>query len=131
LVETMLEAHDRLYLEQQSYARTIAIPTLGIHSTDFGLSREQAQALYRSGREAAAQFLSGWSFDHYLAAFRHGKRRSRREELAEQMRLAAAVPPTAGTDGGVQIGAEGGGRHGDGPTRDPGGAAMAGSTDAA
>jgi len=90
LIETMLEAHDRLYLERESFARTIAIPTLGVHATDFGLSREQQRALYESGRAAAAAFLETWSFPGYLAAFRRGQRRSRRQEIAEQMRLAAA-----------------------------------------
>lgn len=68
---------------------TIAVPTLGVHTTDFGLSPTQAQALYHAGREAASAFLETWSFDGYLAAFRRGRRLSRREEIAEQMRLAA------------------------------------------
>ncbi len=93
LVETMLEAHDRLYLERESYARTIAIPTLGIHSTAFNLTRSDVQALYASGRAAAAAFLETWDFDAYLAAFRRDRRRSRREEIAEQMRLARLGAP--------------------------------------
>ena len=30
LAQTMMEAHDRLYVEQSNYARTIPIPTLGV-----------------------------------------------------------------------------------------------------
>ena len=37
LVGTMLEAHDRLYLEQADFARTIPIPTLGVCATEFDL----------------------------------------------------------------------------------------------
>jgi NTE family protein len=44
-----MEAHDRIYLEKAEYARTIPIPTLGIGTTDFELSRERAEALYESG----------------------------------------------------------------------------------
>lgn len=69
------------------------VATLGIHSTDFGLSREQAQALYEAGRAAASAFLETWSFEGYRAAFHRHTRRSRREELTEQMRLAAIARP--------------------------------------
>ena len=37
LAQTMMEAHDRLYVEQANYARTIAIPTLGVGTTEFDL----------------------------------------------------------------------------------------------
>lgn len=92
LVETMLEAHDRRYIEDEGYSRTIAIPTLGVRTTDFGLSPAQAQALYEAGHAAARRFLDAWDFAAYIAAFRRGRRLSRRAALAEQMRLAALRP---------------------------------------
>jgi NTE family protein len=67
MLHTMMEAHDRLYVEQAEFARTIAIPTLGVHTTEFDLSRERAQALYDSGRTAAEQFLESWDFDELVA----------------------------------------------------------------
>ena len=57
LAQTMMEAHDRLYVEQSSYARTIPIPTLGVGTTEFDLSKERALELYDSGRSAAENFL--------------------------------------------------------------------------
>jgi NTE family protein len=78
LAQTMMEAHDRLYVEQANYARTIPIPTLGVGTTEFELTPERALALYDSGRWAAEKFLDAWDFDAYVAEFRTGKEHSRR-----------------------------------------------------
>ncbi|HEX2171572.1 MAG TPA: patatin-like phospholipase family protein [Dehalococcoidia bacterium] len=88
IVQTMLEAHDRLYIQQADYARTITIPTLGVNSVDFDLTRDRALALYESGRAAAQEFLKTWRFEDYIAAFRDGSQRSRRQVVVEQMRAA-------------------------------------------
>jgi NTE family protein len=91
MFHTMMEAHDRLYVEKSEFARTIAIPTLGVGTTEFGLPRDRAQALYDSGRSAAEKFLATWDFDAYVAAFRSGKTHSRREEVAAIYRQEASV----------------------------------------
>jgi NTE family protein len=91
LAQTMMEAHDRLYVEQANYARTIPIPTLGVGTTQFDLPPDRAAELYHSGRSAAATFLDTWDFDAYIAEFRSGKEHSRREALVESM--AAPVSP--------------------------------------
>ena len=91
MVHTMMEAHDRLYVEKAQFARTIAIPTLGVGTTEFGLSKERAQALYDSGRDAAEKFLATWDFDAYVAAFRSGKTIRRSDEIAAIYRGEAAV----------------------------------------
>lgn len=85
LAQTMMEAHDRLYVEQSSYARTIPIPTLGVGTTEFDLSPERALALFDSGRWAAEKFLATWDFDAYIAEFRTGKSHSRRTALVTAM----------------------------------------------
>ena len=87
LIGTMLEAHDRLYVEKASFARTIPIPTLGVATTEFGLGARRAESLYSAGRLAAEEFLDGWDFDGYVAEFRRGKQHSRRAEVAAAMRL--------------------------------------------
>lgn len=58
LVDTMMAAHDRLYVEQHNFdERTIGIDTLGVGTTEFDLSRERALQLFDSGRAAAKEFL--------------------------------------------------------------------------
>jgi len=89
MVHTMMEAHDRIYVEKEQFARTIPIPTLGVGTTDFGISRERAEALYQSGLAAAQDFLSRWDFDAYVEEFRHGKSHSRRAEVASELKALA------------------------------------------
>ena len=91
MLHTMMEAHDRLYLEPAQFARTIPIPTLGVGTTEFGISNQRKQALYDSGRAAAEKFLSTWDFDAYLAAFRSGTSHSRSDEVAAIYREVAHV----------------------------------------
>ena len=57
LAQTMMEAHDRLYVKDANYARTIPIPTLNVRTTEFSLTKERALALFDSRHWAAEQFL--------------------------------------------------------------------------
>jgi NTE family protein len=88
MAQTMMEAHDRLYIEKEQYARTIPIPTLGVGTTEFDITRERALKLFESGREATAKFLDTWDFEGYIAEFREGKEHSRRKEIAADVRRA-------------------------------------------
>ncbi len=72
LMSTMLSAHDKLYMNDETFARTIAIPTHGIASTQFDLSQVQAQQLYESGKTAASTFFKTWNFEAYKATYRSG-----------------------------------------------------------
>jgi NTE family protein len=87
LVSTMTDAHDKLYLERDTFVRTITISNLGVKATDFDLTTERAEALYRSGQDGATQFLRTWDFEAYKKAFRSGKEQpSRREVVTSQMK---------------------------------------------
>jgi NTE family protein len=89
MVHTMMEAHDRMYVEQATFARTIGIPTLGVGTTEFDLTPERKEALYQSGRDAAATFLESWDFDGYIREFREGKTHGRRDQVASQIKKGA------------------------------------------
>jgi NTE family protein len=68
LVETMASAHDRLHLDDPAVLdRTIFVDTFGVKATDFGLTDETQERLYRNGITAAERFLRSWSLDGYLA----------------------------------------------------------------
>jgi NTE family protein len=98
LLQTMTDAHDRMYLERDSFARTIAIPTLGVDPHNFRLTHEQIDGLYQSGRQSAEDFLQHWNFPAYVAEFRSGKTITRRQDLIQDMQdaiqpQAAPAPP--------------------------------------
>jgi NTE family protein len=92
LVDTMMEAHDRLYVEQADYARTIPIPTQGVKTTEFRIPAAQARDLFDSGHAAATEFLASWDFPRYITRFRTGTPPSRRAQILEPPAL--SPPPT-------------------------------------
>jgi NTE family protein len=94
---TMMEAHDRMYISNHAYARTIMIPTLGVKTTDFDLSHARAEALYQSGLRAGREFFRTWDFAQYKAVFRQAAERNRRDML-----LVAAASVQQGTAPGAQ-----------------------------
>jgi NTE family protein len=81
LASTMMDAHDRLYVERANFARTIPIPTLGVGTTEFDITPERVRALYDSGHRAASDFLDHWDFAAYIEEFRRGKQHPRRADL--------------------------------------------------
>jgi NTE family protein len=96
LASTMMEAHDRLYLEKATFVRTIPIPTLGVSTTEFDITPARVRAIYESGRQAAFDFLDRWDFEAYKAQYRSGKDHSRREELATRPAEPLSAPPSGG-----------------------------------
>ena len=56
ILETMLEARDKRYVADEQLT-TVQIPTLGIQTCDFHLSRDRQEALYLAGRKAAVKYL--------------------------------------------------------------------------
>jgi NTE family protein len=70
MAQTMMAAHDRMYLEQSTRSRTIKIPTLGVGTTEFDITPERVRMLHASGYKAASEFLDNWDFDAYIAEHR-------------------------------------------------------------
>ncbi|MFF2482034.1 patatin-like phospholipase family protein [Paenibacillus sp. NPDC058071] len=60
MFETMLQAHDERYLHDDVRDRTVKIPTLGVRTTDFHLSKAMSEQLYLSGYRAAETFFEGF-----------------------------------------------------------------------
>lgn len=67
---TVSSAMDQRYISKRHWARTISISSVGVGSTDFGVTEEQKAALLESGRSAARQFLSAFDFEEYKRAWR-------------------------------------------------------------
>lgn len=70
----MMEAHDARHIREEYFVRTIPIPTLGVKTTEFDISRERSEALYQSGRAAAEKFLATWNFAEYVNKYRKNRR---------------------------------------------------------
>jgi len=63
------EAWDREQMEQVVSARTVSIPTHAISTTDFGLTKTQADDLYGWGKQAAHAFFTAPDQQTYLNSF--------------------------------------------------------------
>lgn len=70
LITTMMDAHDKAYIDLANYQRTISIPTMGIQTTQFELTGDDKNLLLRSGQEAAIRFFETWDFDTHNSEFR-------------------------------------------------------------
>ena len=78
LFSTMMEAHDARYIQDHNFARTIPIKTLGVGTTDFGITKEKSGALYESGREAATDFFERWDFGKWKKKYSAAELEKRR-----------------------------------------------------
>jgi NTE family protein len=92
VLDTMMNAHDKMTVEDVDMERTIAVPTLGVKTTQFDLSAEQRDGLYKSGLDTATRFLETYDFAKYVAGSetRHGELyQGRVERSRHTMRLEA------------------------------------------
>jgi NTE family protein len=78
LFSTMMEAHDARHVQDEHFVRTIRIPTLGVKTTEFGITAARTEALYESGRKAAAEFLATWNFDEYVKKYRQSETKDKK-----------------------------------------------------
>ncbi|WP_072725880.1 patatin-like phospholipase family protein [Tepidibacter thalassicus] len=63
--------NEDVYIRDKDLARTINIPTLGVNTTEFDLSKEKSLALYQSGYESTEKFLREWDFEKYVKEYRN------------------------------------------------------------
>lgn len=70
MFQTMLKAHDQRHVDKHAKKRTVFIPTGRVTATQFDLSAEDRDSLFRSGQDAALKFLSGWDSEQYIKEYR-------------------------------------------------------------
>ena len=87
LVTTMMDAHDKMHVENSDFERTVPIPTLGVQTTEFDLSPARRDALYQSGVDAAKEFFKTWDFSaHKRKRAKRGRDYDRKiEKLKKEM----------------------------------------------
>jgi len=95
IFSTMMEAHDDRYIVDKDLVRTIAIPTLGVQTTEFDISRERSEVLYQAGREAAERFFNAWNFSSYIEAYRsqNGKGKTRLKPAKQKSKGKTQLEP--------------------------------------
>lgn len=74
LVSVMLDSQQNRHLHSDDWQRTVYIDTLGVRTTDFGLSDEKKKALVASGK---------MSMERYLDWFRNSKERVANRPIEE------------------------------------------------
>ncbi|OIJ12060.1 phospholipase [Anaerobacillus alkalilacustris] len=70
IIRTMLEAHDKQYIEKDGAVRTVFISKIEVGATDFRISKKQKLHLVELGRKSAQEFLKEWDFQQYIKDYR-------------------------------------------------------------
>lgn len=70
LYATTINGHDQRHLNNpDTLARTMFVDTEDILSTNFDISKEQQEVLFKNGQKAAKKFLNTWNFTDYKKRF--------------------------------------------------------------
>ncbi|WP_202076666.1 patatin-like phospholipase family protein [Caldalkalibacillus salinus] len=77
IFSTMMEAHDRRYINQRDAARSIFIPVSDVKATDFRISYEDKKKLIALGREETSAFFDQWDFTAYIENYRFKNKENR------------------------------------------------------
>lgn len=70
LIRTMVEGHDRRYIESNDAARTIFIKNIPYTATHFSLTETQKLELVNLGKTSTLEFLAKWNFQKYIEVHR-------------------------------------------------------------
>lgn len=70
LLESIIDTSDETFIANKDKVRTINIPTLGVKTTEFNISKSKCNELYNSGYNAAESFLKEWNFNEYIRNYR-------------------------------------------------------------
>lgn len=73
IVSAMINKNEEIYVRDKDWVRTIPIPTLGVGTTQFNISKEKSYELFQSGYRSAEKFLRTWSFEGYKRQFQQEK----------------------------------------------------------
>lgn len=66
LAECIIETYDETYISDKDMIRTISIPTIGVKTTDFNISKAKSMKLFEAGYKAAYDFFTRWNFREYV-----------------------------------------------------------------
>jgi len=66
IADTMSAETNGSNLSERDKYRTVFIPTLGVETTEFNISKQKSVRIFQSGYRAARKFLKKWDFEKYL-----------------------------------------------------------------
>lgn len=69
-IGTVTDKKEERYTIERDQVRTMYIDTLGVKTTEFNLSKEKSNMLFKSGYAAASRFISTWDFSEYINKYR-------------------------------------------------------------
>lgn len=69
IADTMAHGQTIEHTLERNRIRSIIIPTGGVESTDFDISKEKSHLLYKYGYRSAMEFLKTWNFEDYIACY--------------------------------------------------------------
>jgi NTE family protein len=81
IVDTVIEQNEVSYIKNSDLVRTVTIPSIGIKTTDFDISKENSLMLYNVGYKSAEHFYKKWDFEKYIKMYRTTRVPSRRDLL--------------------------------------------------
>ena len=70
VVETSLNTSEDIYYKESDTIRIVNIPTLGIDSVNFDISKDEKLSLFNSVYYSAKSFLNNWCFESYINRYR-------------------------------------------------------------
>ncbi|MDC3415274.1 patatin-like phospholipase family protein [Aquibacillus sp. 3ASR75-11] len=70
IIRTMLEAHDKKYINSHNATRTVFIKNIDVGATDFNISNKQKFQLIELGRNSTYNFIKDWKFINYVKQYR-------------------------------------------------------------
>ncbi|MDQ0254814.1 NTE family protein [Evansella vedderi] len=70
IIRTMLEAHDKKYVNKEAAARTVFIEGIAVGTIDFNIQLKGKLHLIELGKIATELFLQEWSFEEYIRTYR-------------------------------------------------------------
>jgi len=69
-ITTVFNRNENIYIREKDSIRTINVPTLGVKTTDFNISKELILKLFDEGYKSTETFLNTWNFEEYLHTYR-------------------------------------------------------------
>lgn len=70
IINTVVNRNEEIYLSDKNAVRTMSIPTLGVGTTEFDLTKEKSEGLYNEGYRSAQKFIESWDFSNYVRQYR-------------------------------------------------------------